>query len=556
MQASILPIQISGAGAAPARPANGSSDGAQFSQTLSREMAQRQNTAPAPAPAPNRNQPKPAAADRPAQANAQRAPEKTADKNAERVAGKDAERADEAQASAEAEGTETTASASANADSAAPARKGEATDSASDSASAAAAAAQDAGVLGPMAEMLALVAGFNQPVAAPAASAATAAASGGLTGIAADAAGATAQRGAVIDTSALPAAAAAVADAASTQAGASAVPVATDMAKLIAQASAAAGAPAGAAADAATDGSRAAASVASGAIPAELAMAQARLRVQAEGASMPRSPTVASDAQASALVQDSAAGTAAETPASSQDATQLGDLAAGPGAAQPATTAADSKGAAAIQQPQALPVADAGRRAEFRAPEPVQANVDLQVHSASAQPLSGPVQQLSAGLAQTMASSAADHIPARVGTTAWENQVGQKIVWMVAGEEQSASLTLNPPDLGPMQVVLSVTNDQASVAFTAAQPEVRQALEDALPKLREMMGESGISLGSASVNAGSPQQQAFAGADGGQGSREGGTRGQPGRSGNAEGTPAANGRPVRPGGNGLVDTFA
>jgi flagellar hook-length control protein FliK len=57
-----------------------------------------------------------------------------------------------------------------------------------------------------------------------------------------------------------------------------------------------------------------------------------------------------------------------------------------------------------------------------------------------------------------------------------------------------------------MQVVLSVTNDQASVTFSANQEEVRQALENALPRLREMMSESGIALGNATVNAGSQGQ--------------------------------------------------
>ena len=77
-------------------------------------------------------------------------------------------------------------------------------------------------------------------------------------------------------------------------------------------------------------------------------------------------------------------------------------------------------------------------------------------------------------IAQAAAGVAADRIAARVGTPAWDNQVGQKIVWMVAGKEQSATLTLNPPDMGPMQVVLSVTNDQASVTFSA-QPSRKYA---------------------------------------------------------------------------------
>lgn len=100
----------------------------------------------------------------------------------------------------------------------------------------------------------------------------------------------------------------------------------------------------------------------------------------------------------------------------------------------------------------------------------------------------------------------ADKLSLPVGTTGWDQAVGQKVVWMVAGAQSNASLTLNPPDLGPLQVALSVVKDQATVSFTAALPEVRQALEAALPKLREMLADAGIQMGQASVNAGAPQQ--------------------------------------------------
>jgi flagellar hook-length control protein FliK len=156
------------------------------------------------------------------------------------------------------------------------------------------------------------------------------------------------------------------------------------------------------------------------------------------------------------------------------------------------------------------------------------------------------------------AAGGADRLSARVGTEAWENQVGQKIVYMAGSEEQTASLTLNPPDLGPLQVVLSVSNDQASVTFSANQEEVRQALEDALPRLREMMSESGIALGNATVNAGMP--------DGRQGqeqaARNGGGFGNAGR-GRGEAGNAAEDTASRPltrtailGDRGMVDTFA
>ncbi len=152
-----------------------------------------------------------------------------------------------------------------------------------------------------------------------------------------------------------------------------------------------------------------------------------------------------------------------------------------------------------------------------------------------------------------------DRIPARVGTQAWDNQVSQRIVYMV-GKEQAATLTLNPPDLGPVQIVLNVTNDQATVTFSSNQLEVRQALENAMPRLREMMSESGIALGNATVDAGVPN---------GRGQQDNERRAQAGQGGtggvNGDGqdatTPALNEvaprtRTVAIGDRGMVDLFA
>lgn len=104
------------------------------------------------------------------------------------------------------------------------------------------------------------------------------------------------------------------------------------------------------------------------------------------------------------------------------------------------------------------------------------------------------------------ARGAGEHLAPRVGAAGWDRALGQRVVWMVGQGEQSASLTLNPPDLGPLQVVLTVSSTQASADFSAAQPEVRQALQDALPRLREMLADAGISLGQANVHAGGGDQ--------------------------------------------------
>jgi flagellar hook-length control protein FliK len=121
------------------------------------------------------------------------------------------------------------------------------------------------------------------------------------------------------------------------------------------------------------------------------------------------------------------------------------------------------------------------------------------------------VPQQVALVAQALPSNPGDKLTPQVGSPGWDQALGQKVVWMVAGGQQSASLTLNPPDLGPLQVVLNVSNSHATATFTAAQPEARQALEAAMPKLREMLGDVGIQLGQTSVNSGAAQQQNTAG---------------------------------------------
>ena len=87
----------------------------------------------------------------------------------------------------------------------------------------------------------------------------------------------------------------------------------------------------------------------------------------------------------------------------------------------------------------------------------------------------------------------------------WDEAISQRVLWMAQDKLQSASLTLNPPQLGPVQVTVQIENQQASVQFVAASVQVQQALQDALPVLRDMFGQAGLSLGQADVS--SQQQQ-------------------------------------------------
>jgi flagellar hook-length control protein FliK len=90
----------------------------------------------------------------------------------------------------------------------------------------------------------------------------------------------------------------------------------------------------------------------------------------------------------------------------------------------------------------------------------------------------------------------------KVGSPPWGQEIGKKIVWMVGQSEQSATITLNPPDLGPMKIVIEVNKTDTRVRFTSDQNEVRQAIESSLPKLREVFQDAGLQLGQATISSG------------------------------------------------------
>ncbi|MGB7815766.1 MAG: flagellar hook-length control protein FliK [Methylotenera sp.] len=115
--------------------------------------------------------------------------------------------------------------------------------------------------------------------------------------------------------------------------------------------------------------------------------------------------------------------------------------------------------------------------------------------------------QMSASLPVQAAST--NTINVYPGKAGWDQAISQKVVWMVGAGEQSATLTLNPPELGPLQVVINVQNDKADTTFISDNAEVRQALQDGMSNLREKMSESGIQLGQANVSSGGQAQQEF-----------------------------------------------
>jgi flagellar hook-length control protein FliK len=223
-------------------------------------------------------------------------------------------------------------------------------------------------------------------------------------------------------------------------------------------------------------------------------------------------------------------------------------------AAQPAETAplqAPNQAPAAAHTAPAAPQLEAAQLAALAVREHAAAAPRAHEAAPEANAVAAPAQQASLQIVQAASALPTDKLSGRVGTPAWDQQLGQKIVWMAAGGEQSATLTLNPPDLGPLQVVLNVSSTSTDASFTSAQPEVRQALEAAMPRLREMMSDAGIELGQATVSSDSGGQRDGGAGQSGRGARGNGAAGAQG----TDGTVARASAPRR-GLLGAVDTFA
>jgi len=80
-----------------------------------------------------------------------------------------------------------------------------------------------------------------------------------------------------------------------------------------------------------------------------------------------------------------------------------------------------------------------------------------------------------------------------------QQQLHEKIRWMVNARNSMAEIRLDPPELGSMQVRVNMTGDAASVSFVVQSQHAKDVLADTMPKLKEMLAEQGIALGESEV---------------------------------------------------------
>ncbi|MGX9459968.1 flagellar hook-length control protein FliK [Shewanella sp. A14] len=78
----------------------------------------------------------------------------------------------------------------------------------------------------------------------------------------------------------------------------------------------------------------------------------------------------------------------------------------------------------------------------------------------------------------------------------------QQLITMVSNGIQQAEIRLDPPELGHLTVKIQIQGDQTQVQFHVAQSQTRDIVEQAMPRLRDMLSQEGLQLTDSHVSQG------------------------------------------------------
>ncbi|WP_413110705.1 flagellar hook-length control protein FliK [Thaumasiovibrio sp. DFM-14] len=104
-------------------------------------------------------------------------------------------------------------------------------------------------------------------------------------------------------------------------------------------------------------------------------------------------------------------------------------------------------------------------------------------------------------------------LPLNLQQTEAQQAVADKVQIMLSNNLKHVDIRLDPPELGRVQIKLQLNQDQANVQFTVSTSQAREAIEQSLPRLREMLQQQGLQLtqGDVQQESRSQQQGQFAG---------------------------------------------
>ena len=103
--------------------------------------------------------------------------------------------------------------------------------------------------------------------------------------------------------------------------------------------------------------------------------------------------------------------------------------------------------------------------------------------------------------AAPLSRAGSEHVmQSQPGTPQFSEEIGGQVRVFVNNGLQEARLQLTPADLGKVQITINMEGDHARVVFVAETAVARDLLDQSMPRLREMLQQSGIQLAQGDVN--------------------------------------------------------
>ncbi|MEY4588625.1 MAG: hypothetical protein RL497_701 [Pseudomonadota bacterium] len=78
--------------------------------------------------------------------------------------------------------------------------------------------------------------------------------------------------------------------------------------------------------------------------------------------------------------------------------------------------------------------------------------------------------------------------------------LAEKTGWMIKHKLDTAEIQLDPPELGPITVKIHTHQEQVSVTFIVNNPQVREAMDQTMQRLKDLLQEQGVMLAHSDVN--------------------------------------------------------
>lgn len=87
------------------------------------------------------------------------------------------------------------------------------------------------------------------------------------------------------------------------------------------------------------------------------------------------------------------------------------------------------------------------------------------------------------------------------------DQVKDKVMVMINQKIQQVDIQLDPPEMGNVHVRVNLQNEQAAVQFVVQNQQAKDALEQNMGRLRDMLAENGVDVGDANIEQRDSGQQ-------------------------------------------------